>query len=112
MRFPNLDAAKLKKAPSRALYSQVAGLSGVDPEPLGFARDLRLRPRKSRLATLAGRTAEDLQIMSSSPKSGALDRQVGLPRMAYRFSITRNRTTIDTDLFYTQSILGMRLDIY
>ena len=28
--------------------------------------------------------------MSSRPKTGALDRQAGVPRVTYRFSTTRN----------------------
>ena len=31
-----------------------------------------------------------LQVMSSLPKIGALDRQAGVPRVALRFSTTRN----------------------
>jgi hypothetical protein len=32
--------------------------------------------------------------MSSNPKKGALDRQAGVPRVAFRFSTTQNPASI------------------
>lgn len=40
---------------------------------------------------------EDLQVMSSSPKTGALDRQAGFPRVPYRFSFARDPASISFD---------------
>jgi hypothetical protein len=37
---------------------------------------------------------EDLQVMRSLPKTGGLDCQAGVPRVAYRFSTTRNPASI------------------
>jgi hypothetical protein len=37
---------------------------------------------------------EDLQVMSSLPKTGALDRQASVPRVTLRFSTTRNPASI------------------
>ncbi len=37
---------------------------------------------------------EDLQVMSSLPKIGTLDRQAGVPRVALRFATIRNPASI------------------
>jgi len=59
-----------KKTPHRCLF-QVAGLGfpGLDRQ---------------------GRRTQDLQVIRWSPKTGALDRLAGFPRVALRFSITQN----------------------